>query len=118
MTKRLGFAAEDTVVTVIGAEAPHSVMYSGDADDPQDAQKLLEVLVIGLANMATNNAVLTGGGAVVVLNPEHAKILADAGLDRPAILQRLNAHALPNRTAVLFLGGLCRAYQGRHVSLL
>ena len=24
-----------------------------------------------------------------MLNPEHAKILADAGLDRPAILQRL-----------------------------
>ena len=89
MHEGLGFAAEDTVVTVIGAEAPHSVMYSGDADDPQDAHKLLEVLVIGLANMATNNAVLTGGGAVVVLNPEHAKILADAGLDRPAILQRL-----------------------------
>jgi hypothetical protein len=85
----LGFTAEDTVVTVIGAEAPHSVMYSGDADDPEDAAKLLEVLVIGLANMATNNAVLTGGGAVVVLNPEHAKILADAGLDRAAILQRL-----------------------------
>jgi hypothetical protein len=85
----LGFTAEDTVVTVIGAEAPHSVVYSGDADDPEDAAKLLEVLAIGLANMATNNAVLTGGGAVVVLNPEHAKILADAGLDRAAILHRL-----------------------------
>ena len=85
----LGFQLDDTVVTVIGAEAPHSVIYSGDADDPQDAQKLLEVLAIGLANMATNNAVLTGGGAVVVLNPEHAKILADAGLDRAAILQQL-----------------------------
>ena len=70
----LGFAPDDTVVTVIGAEAPHSVMYSGDADDPEDVNKLLEVLAIGLANMATNNAVLTGGGAVVVLNPEHAKI--------------------------------------------
>lgn len=89
MHEDLGFAADDTVVTVIGAEAPHSVIYSGDADDPDDAKKLLEVLAIGVANMATNNAVLTSGGAVVVLNPEHAKILADAGLKRGDILQRL-----------------------------
>ena len=87
MHEGLGFAAEDTVVTVIGAEAPHSVMYSGDADDPQDAQKLLEVLVIGLANMATQCG--ADRRCCGVLNPEHAKILADAGLDRPAILQRL-----------------------------
>jgi len=85
----LGFAPDDTVVTVIGAEAPHSVMYSGDADDPEDVNKLLEVLAIGLANMATNNAVLTGGGAVVVLNPEHAKILHDNGLDRQAVITKL-----------------------------
>jgi hypothetical protein len=85
----LGFAPDDTVVTVIGAEAPHSVMYSGDADDSEDANKLLEVLAIGLANMATNNAVLTGGGAVVILNPEHAKILHDNDFDRRAIITKL-----------------------------
>lgn len=85
----LGYKEEDSVVTVIGAEAPHSVIYSGNADDPDDAEKLLEVLAIGVANMATNNAVLTGGGAVVILNPEHAKILADAKLSRRDITQRL-----------------------------
>ena len=41
---------------------------SADADDPEDAQKLLQVLAIGVANMGTNNAVLTGGGAAVVSN--------------------------------------------------
>lgn len=84
-----GFAAEDSVVTVIGAEAPHSVVYGGNADDPEDADKLLHVLSVGLANIATNNAVLTGGSAVVVLNPEHAEILSRANLSRDAVAQRL-----------------------------
>ena len=84
-----GFVAEDSTVTVIGAEAPHSVLYSGNADDPEDAEKLLKQLAVGLANMATNNAILTSGGAVVVLNPEHAQILSQANLSREAIGQRL-----------------------------
>jgi len=85
----LGFQPDDSVVTVIGAEAPHSVLYSGDADDPDDAEKLLQLLAIGLANLATNNAVLTGGSAVVVLNPEHAQILANANMNRESVAQRL-----------------------------
>jgi len=84
-----GFTAADSVVTVVGAEAPHSVLYSGNADDPQDAEKLLRQLAVGLANMATNNAILTGGSAVVVLNPEHAAILGQANLSREAVQQRL-----------------------------
>ena len=85
----LGFAPDDSVVTVIGAEAPHSVLYSGNADDPEDAQKLLRQLAVGLANMATNNAILTGGSAVVVLNPEHADILGHANMNRESVQQRL-----------------------------
>jgi len=85
----LGFAPDDSVVTVVGAEAPHSVLYSGNADDPEDAEKLLKQLAVGLANMATNNAILTGGAAVVVLNPEHADILVNANLNRETVQQRL-----------------------------
>jgi len=80
-----GFAEQDSVVTVIGAEAPHSVMFSGNADLPDNASRLLDVLAIGLANGATNNAVLGGGAATVVLNPEHALILASAGLTRDQV---------------------------------
>lgn len=85
----LGFDSEDSVVTVIGAEAPHSVIYSQNADDPKDAEKLMSQLATGLANMATNNAVLTGGAAVVVLNPEHAAVLQTANLSREAVQKRL-----------------------------
>ena len=85
-----GFAEQDSVVTVIGAEAPHSVIFSGDADDPDNHQHLLELLAIGLANMATNNAILGGGSATVILNPDHAQILADAGLTREDIATQLH----------------------------
>jgi len=89
MHTALGFSPEDSTVTVIGAEAPHSVMFSGDADDPKSAEALLQVLAIGLANLATNNAILRGGNAVVVLNPDHATTLVNAKLDRAAIQQAL-----------------------------
>ena len=81
----LGFDSQDSVVTVIGAEAPHSVLFSGDGDDPNQYALLLEVLAIGLANAATNNAILTSGMATTVLNPEHASVLHKAGLSRQDI---------------------------------
>ncbi len=89
----LGFEAEDSVVTVIGAEAPHSVLSSATGDTAADAEGLLEALAAGLAGLATNNAILTGGCAVVVLNPDHAHILTAAGLDRAGIQARLYERA-------------------------
>lgn len=85
----LGFDAEDSTVTVIGAEAPQSVIYSGNADDPQDHRHLLKVLAIGLASLASNNAILRAGQAVVVLNPDHAAILHNAKMKRSDIQEQL-----------------------------
>lgn len=85
----LGFDAADSVVTVVGAEAPHSVIFSGDGDDPRLYGILLDMLAVGLANPATNNAVLTSGTGVVVLNPDHAAVLAKAGLTRRQVAEEL-----------------------------
>ena len=85
----LGFEASDSVVTVLGCEAPHSVLYSDNADDPEDAEKLLHVLSVGLANIATNNAIFCSGTALVVLGPKHADVLARANMSREAVQQRL-----------------------------
>ena len=93
MHTALGYAETDSTVTVIGAEAPHSVMFSGDADDPKSADALLQVLAIGLSNLATNNAILRGGSAVVVLNPDHSTTLVNAGFDRAAIQAALHERA-------------------------
>lgn len=106
----LGFQRQDSVVTVMGAEAPHSVLFSGDGDDPDSHRQLLHGLAVGLANIATNNAVLTGGAALVALNPEHAQMLAAAGLSRQDIASRLHklcAHPAAdlNRYAPAFAPG-------------
>jgi hypothetical protein len=86
----LGYDRDDSVVTVIGAEAPSSVLYSGDSDNPEHYKSLLDLLAIGLANPATNNAILTSGSATVVLNPEHAAVLHSAGLTRQDIASEIH----------------------------
>ncbi|NQX90149.1 MAG: hypothetical protein HRT77_15965 [Halioglobus sp.] len=85
----LGFKAQDSVVTVVGAEAPHSVIYAGDADDSGSYKILLDLLAMALANAPSNNAILTGGFATVVLNPEHSDVLHRAGLSRQDIASEL-----------------------------
>jgi hypothetical protein len=101
----LGFQPDDSVVTVIGAEAPHSVLYSGDADQPEHYKILLELLAIGLANPATNNAILTSGTATVVLNPEHAAVLHGAGLTRQDIAQEIYERASMDGAELARLAG-------------
>lgn len=85
----LGFEASDSVVTLLGCEAPHSVLYSDNADDPEDADKLLYILSVGLANLATNNHIFASGTALVCLGPKHAHVLARSNFTREAIQQRL-----------------------------
>lgn len=88
----LGFAPEQSTVTVIGTEAPHSVLFSPTGDAPTDAERLAELLAIGLANLATNNAQLRNGQAVVILNPEHAAVFGKAAMDRDAVQRAIHAH--------------------------
>jgi len=89
-----GFERDESIVTVMGAEAPHSVLFGADGDDPKSYKGLLDILAIGLANPATNNAILTGGSALIILNPEHAAVLADAGLNRTTISEELHTRCL------------------------
>ncbi len=97
----LGYPPEASVVTVVGAEAPHSVIHSPDGDDPRAAERLLDTLAAVIANPGSNNVQLGGGGAVtVVLNPDHAAALAAAGHDRASIREALAARALLTRGAL------------------
>ncbi|HIG44486.1 MAG TPA: hypothetical protein EYQ14_28720 [Gammaproteobacteria bacterium] len=97
------FDKDDSVVTVIGAEAPHSVMFSGDADEPDNHKMLLRQLAVGLSNTATNNAILGGGAATVILNPDHAQILADAGLTREQVAEQLYESCTHSTTELALL---------------
>lgn len=91
-SQSLGYAADDSVVTIVGAEAPHSVVFTNDADDSDSPSRLLRSLAAVVANTGSNNANLSGGAVAIALNPEHAQVLADAGMTRADVqvaLQRL-----------------------------
>lgn len=95
----LGYAAEQSTVTVLGVEGPHSVLFTGDVDDPDSAERWLDSVAAVIANPGSNNAHLGGTAAVcVVLNPEHAEVVARAGYTREKIQQELSARAVNPRT--------------------
>ena len=106
----LGFDISDAVVTVVGTEAPHSVMSVNDADDPTSADRLLRSLGAVVGNLGSNNAFFHRGTAVVVLNPEHAAVLATAGLSRLDVQAGVFENARHERSA---LRALNPAFVGR-----
>ncbi|MBX3093740.1 MAG: hypothetical protein KF680_04250 [Cryobacterium sp.] len=71
----LGFAAGDSTVTALAAEAPHSIRLRVQTRD--DADRLLRVAGMALASVGSNNVQFGTGNVLVVLNPEHAAALAD-----------------------------------------
>jgi hypothetical protein len=96
-----GYRSEQSVVTVVGAEAPHSVMTVTDGDDPSSPDRVLDAVASAFSALSTNNAMLRGGAGVVVLNPEHAAVLAGAGaLSRADVADAITERA-GNRRAVL-----------------
>lgn len=87
-----GFSRDDSVVTVVGVESPHSVVFVDDADDPDSPLRLLRAIAAAIATTGSNNAFFRVGSAAVVLNPEHAAVLGRAGLSRRDVqveLQRM-----------------------------
>jgi hypothetical protein len=95
-----GYRPDESTVTVVGVEAPHSVICVTDADDANSPARLLAALAATLANLGSNNAHLRGGAAAVVLNPDHATVLAGAGYDRAGIAAALVERA-GNRRGLL-----------------
>jgi hypothetical protein len=95
-----GFDAEQSTVTLVGVEAPHSVMAVVDKDDPEGPERLLRVLAASIANAGSNNTYFGAGAVLVVLNPVHARILADSGFSRSAIQQRLAELAVNPRSVL------------------
>jgi hypothetical protein len=85
-----GFLPEDSTVTVIGVEGPHSVILEPTRDVKKDAERLLRCIAGTIANPGSNHIYRAGdGGMLVVINPEHAQILARAGYDRKTIQQKV-----------------------------
>ena len=64
LSTTLGFADEQSVVTVVGVEAPQSVLFISDADRPDNAKLLLSFLAASFTRPGTNNSVLRGGAGL------------------------------------------------------
>lgn len=98
----LGYQSEQSAVIVLGVEGPHSALFTGEADDRDSALRILDTLAAVIANRGSNNVTLGGFAAVaVVLNPEHADILARHGFDRATIQNELAARAVLPREVLL-----------------
>ena len=92
-----GYSSDESVVTILGAEAPHSVVFTNDADDKNSPLRLLRALAVAIANTGSNNANLSGGATSIALNPEHAQVLADAGMSRSDVQAELQRMAVNTR---------------------
>ena len=83
-----GYRAEESVVTVIGAEAPHNV----NDHENTEAQALLEVVADTLRPLGNNNWYMTHhdrSEVVVALGPEHARQIASHGWSREDVQRYL-----------------------------
>ena len=108
-----GYRPDQSAVTVVGAEAPHSVIFTNDADDPTSPERLLATIARVLANLGSNNAHFRCGSQTVILNPEHAEVLAKAGLGRADVKRRLAELAVNPAELLVELNP---AFAGRHHS--
>lgn len=84
-----GYEAEQSTVTVVGAEAPRNI----DVHSSLGATGLLRNIAATVADPGTNNAYIRGSDFYVGFGPEHAKVLADDGWDRASLRQYLYENA-------------------------
>jgi hypothetical protein len=97
LSEAAGAAQGASMVTVVGVEAPHSVVFVDDADDPDSPDRLLRAVAAVIANTGSNNAFFRTGAVVVVFNPEHAAVLARAGVSRVEVQATLQQLATNSR---------------------
>ena len=95
-----GYDAEESAVTLVGVESPHSVIAVTDGDDPEGAERILRVVAASIANAGANNTQFGRGALIVMLNPLHAGVLAKAGLTREIICERLSELAVTPRSVL------------------
>ena len=84
-----GFQPHESVVTVIGAQGTSNIIVHGRPI----ANDILPTLAHGMINSGVNNYALCAGEPLLVLNPGHARALADDGVGRAELRQYLFEHA-------------------------
>ncbi|MDE3077239.1 MAG: hypothetical protein KGJ86_17615 [Chloroflexota bacterium] len=82
------YGPDTTSVIVVKAESPHNFLdeYS------LNAEALLEVPVSALSTIAHNNA-YRPGNVLLILNPQHAQVVASSGWSRSDVQRYIHEHA-------------------------
>lgn len=73
-----GFAADQDVITMVGGESPQNV----NDHESKTGLGILRMIAGTMRSTGMNNSYYRHGQVVVVLSPEHARSIADAGYDR------------------------------------
>ena len=88
-----GYEPDQSAVIITGAEAPHSTFFTGDRDDPNSVESLLNVIAMVMANPGSNNVHLREGAITVIMNPDHTEVIKRAGLTREDVQTELAKRA-------------------------
>jgi hypothetical protein len=84
-----GWLASESVVTVVGADAPQAVACERIPDHERGANLLID-LIAGLLSSPANVGTYSGDGCdVVIINPNHAQLLYETGFDRARLTQAI-----------------------------
>ncbi|MBI5967472.1 MAG: hypothetical protein HY882_06425 [Deltaproteobacteria bacterium] len=75
-----GFPKDSSTVTMVGAAGPHNIISSGSSR----AEEVLSTIA-GAMTAAGNNNLFMGTEAFLVLSPEHAGLMANAGFSKAEI---------------------------------
>ena len=100
-----GYAADDSTVFCIAAEAPHSVT-NHVANDPEG---ILDSIVSAMSTIAHNNAV-SSGACAVILGPEHAVTIAGKQWTRQDVRRYLWSNTTNTFDDISFKGRYGRIY--------
>ena len=86
-----GFEAEQSVVTLLAVEGPHSVLCAPMPDDSvgKEIEAALSAIGSALGALGANSTYLGKGHVAVLINPQLAQMLAGAGLGRVDLQREL-----------------------------
>jgi hypothetical protein len=99
-----GYAIDDSTVTLLGVEGPHSLIFTSE-DVEKDGDKFLHALAIGFASPVSNNIYSGRGNVAAILNPTHAQVLARSGFTRETARERIFELAVASRASLFDLVG-------------
>lgn len=108
LREALGWAAEDTTVTVMAVEGPRQIANQLNPD----GWGVLRTFAAGLGNPSTFIAGM-GGQALVLLGPEHARALVESGISRAEAAAFLHRESRISPAALL-AGGVVRERGTQH----